>query len=131
MSLDQSNVIDALGIDQTSGRVLLVIRHDTPWDGSGMQLYLLQEKLNAYLSFALDGEMAEAYPDFARRPLALRIDCATPPDPRTLHLLGHVRRQLQFQDIELEVRVLQPGQPGDPAPSPGPAHSCGGGCRCH
>jgi hypothetical protein len=130
VSLDQSNVIDALGIDETgaAGRVLLVIRHDAPWDGSDRQLYLLQEKLNAYLSFALDGEMAAEYPDFARRPLGLRIDCATPPDPRTLHLLGHVRRQLQFQEIGLEVRVSRDAAAS--APSAGPSHHCGGGCQC-
>jgi hypothetical protein len=128
VSLEQSAIIDALGIDQPTGRVVLVIRHDVPWDGSAAQLYLLQEKLNAYLSFALDGEMAAAYPAFAQRPLGVRIDCATPPDPRTLHLLGHVRRQLQFQDIELEVRV---SQPGDPAPPTASAHACGGGCQCN
>jgi hypothetical protein len=127
VSLDQANVIDALGIDETSGRVILLIRHDVPWDGSEAQLYLLQEKLNAYLSFALDGEMAAEYPDFVERPLALRLDCATAPDPGTLHLLGHVRRQLQFQEIEMEVRVRQAAEP---APTAGPAHGCGGGCNC-
>ncbi len=128
MSLEQSNIIDALGVEENSGRVVLVIRNDAPWDGSATQLYLLQEKLNAYVSFALDGEMAGAYPDFASRPIGLRIDCATPPDPATLRLLSHVRRQLQFQDIALEVRV---SQPGDAAPPAGAAHGCGGGCRCH
>jgi hypothetical protein len=128
VSLDQANIIDALGIEEASGRVLLVIRHDAPWDGSAGQLYLLQEKLNAYLSFALDGEMAGAYPDFTRSPIGLRIDCATPPDPATRHLLGHVRRQLQFQDIGLEVRVAQPAEM---AQEPGPEHGCGGGCGCH
>ena len=118
MSLDQSNVIDALGIDESSGRVILVVRHEGAWDGSDAQLYLLQEKLNAYLSFALDGEMAEASPDFANRLLGLRIETATPPDPRTLHLLAHVRRQIQFQDITLDVRVRE-------------ASDCGSGCKCH
>jgi len=109
MSLDQSNVIDAFGIDQAAGRVVLIIRHDdATWDGSDSQLFLLQEKLNAYLSFALDGEMVAAYPHFAHRPLGLRIETATPPDPRTLHLLSHVRRQIEFQDITLEVRIRQP-----------------------
>ena len=128
MSLDQSNIIDALGIDEPTGRVLLVIRHEAPWEGSPEQLYLLQEKLNVYLSFALDGEMAEAYPDFAGRPLSLRIDCSAAPDARTLHMLGHVRRQLEFQDIQLEVRISSPGEP--PA-APGGGHGCGGGCQCH
>jgi hypothetical protein len=118
MSLEQANVIDAMGIDEASGRVVLVIRHEEAWDGSDRQLFLLQEKLNAYLSFALDGEMAEAYPDFTGRPMGLRIDSATPPDPRTLHLLGHVRQQIAFQDITLELGAE-------------PASNCGAGCGCH
>ena len=118
MSLDQSGVIDALGIDETSGRVILVIRHDAPWEGTAAQLFLLQEKLNAYLSFALDGEMADACPDFVHRPLGLRIETTASPDPGTLHLLAHVRQQIQFQDITLEVRVRQPAD-------------CGPGCGCH
>ena len=107
-----------MGLDEASGRLILVIRHDEAWDGTAEQLYLLQEKLNAYLSFALDGEMAEANPEFAHRPLGLVIDSALSPDPRTLHLLGHVRRQIAFQDITLEVRVRD-------------ACDCGPGCRCH
>ena len=118
MSLEQANVIDALGIDEASSRAILVIRHDAPWDGSPAQLYLLQEKLNAYLSFALDGEMAEAHPELANRPLGLRIESATSPDPRTLHLLSHVREQISFQDITLEIRVRQP-------------NGCAPDCGCH
>lgn len=128
MSIESANVIDALGVDEGSGRVVLVIRHEGVWDGSDAQLFLLQEKLNAYVSFALDGEMEAEYPDFAGRALGLRIDCAFPPDPRTLHLLGHVRRQLEFQDIGLEVRIWKSGE-APPAAEPG--HDCGGGCRCH
>jgi hypothetical protein len=118
VSLEQAGVIDALGIDAASGRVVLVIRHDAPWDGSAGQLFLLQEKLNAYLSFALDGEMADAYPDFANRPLGVRVESPAAPDPRTLGVLAGVRRQLAFQDITLEVR-------------PGQASDCGSGCGCH
>jgi hypothetical protein len=118
MSLEQANVIDAIGVEEASGRVILVVRHEGAWEGSDAQLYLLQEKLNAYLSFALDGEMADAYPDLANRPLGLRIDSTTAPDARTLHLLAHVRQQIAFQDITLEVRAPE-------------GTSCGSGCGCH
>ena len=119
MSLAQANIIDALGIDEATGRVILVIRHDEPWDGSDAQLYQLQEKLNAYLSFALDGEMEEASPDFAGRAVGLVIDSVFPPDARTLHLLAHVRQQIAFQDILLDVRARK-------------AEGCGSAeCGCH
>jgi hypothetical protein len=120
MSLEKANIIDAIGIDAASGRVVMVIHHSEPWDGSAKQLYQLQEKLNAYLSFALDGEMADTNPDLANRPLALRIDTAAQPDPRTLHLLSHVRQQIAFQDITLDVRLRDAAAPG-----------CGPACECH
>ena len=129
MSLEHSNMIDALGIDESSGRVVLVIRHDEAWNGSARQLYLLQEKLNAYLSFALDGEMAAAYPHLMERPLGVRIDSPGEPDAGTAHLLGHVRRQLEFQDITLEVRLMEGLEKLDPVRDAG--HGCGGGCGCH
>ncbi len=118
MSLDRANVIDAMGIEAATGRVVLVIRHEGAWEGTDDQLFQLQEKLNAYLSFALDGEMAEGHPEFAGRPVDLRLEAANPPDQRTLHMLAHARQQVGFQDIGLEVRVLENGQ-------------CGPGCGCH
>ena len=124
MSLDKPHMIDALGVDEKSGRVVMVIRHDGEWEGSEKQLFGLQEKLNAYLSFALDGEMAEAYPEFAGRGLSVRIESPGPPDPHTLHFLGHVRHQIQFQEIELEMRV----RTAKPAAA---EEGCGGGCHCH
>jgi hypothetical protein len=126
MSLERTGVIDAMGVDVESGRVVLVIRHEGAWDASAKQLYLLQEKLNAYLSFALDGEMAEACPEFAGRALGLRIETGSAPDAGTLHLLAHVREQIAFQDITLEVRVV-----AGAAQSADGARGCGEGCGCH
>ena len=128
MSLEQANIIDALGVDEHTRRLTLVIRQDTAWTGADTQLFQLQEKLNAYLSFALDGELTEAYPDFRDIPLALRIETPATPDARTLHMLAHVRQQLQFQDIELGVRVTDPNAI---PPEAGPSHDCAGGCHCH
>ena len=76
-----------------------------PWNGSDLQLFQLQEKFNAYVSFALDGEMAEAYPALVDKRLQLRLECIAPPDETVLHFLKMVREQVAFQGIELEVIV--------------------------
>ena len=76
-----------------------------PWDGGEPQLFQLQEKLNAYLSFALDGEMADSFPALARRPLRVILDTAHPPSEEAVHLLSLVREQIALQGIALEVRV--------------------------
>ena len=105
MSLDRGNMIDAVGIDETSGRTVLILRHEEEWDGSDKLLFALQEKLNAYLSFALDGEMEETCPQYAGRPLKLRIETPHAPDERTLEFLTAVKRQISFQDIQMEIKL--------------------------
>ncbi len=116
--VEHTAVIDLLLHDEAAGEVTLVMVERRPWDGSPRRLFELQEKLNAYLSFALDGEMAEAYPELAGRPLQLRLDCLSAPDPKTTAMLGMVSEQIAFQNIALEVRVY--GETG-----------CGSGCGCH
>ena len=88
-----------------------------PWDGSQLRLFQLQEKINAYLSFMLDGEMAEAYPQFTGKKLRLQLDCAGMPDSDVVGFLSAVREQIAFQEINLEVRVMGDG-------------GCGAGCAC-
>ena len=75
------------------------------WDGSDEQLLSLQERFNAYVSFLLDGEMAEAHPELAGKPTRIELRCAHIPDTRALELLGHIHDQLAFQEIKLEVVV--------------------------
>ena len=99
-------VIDMLGEESSSGDVVLVLEERRAWDGSELRLFQLQEKLNAYLAFALDGELAEAYPGLAGRPVRLRLDAVFPPDLATTQFLEVIRRQVGFQGISVEVRVL-------------------------
>jgi uncharacterized protein DUF6572 len=109
MPLEQAHVIDIIALDPATDEVALVMTETRPWDGSDARLFELQEKINAYLSFALDGEMAEAYPRFAGKRVRLELRCATPPDARTAHFIGIVRGQIAFQEIKFEV-VLAPAE---------------------
>ncbi len=113
-----AHVIDIIAEDAKTGEVTLIMLEPRPWDGSELRLFQLQEKINAYLSFALDGEMADAYPQWAGRKLRLQLDCVGMPDNEVVGFLGMVREQIAFQGINLEVRVMGEG-------------GCGAGCGCH
>ncbi len=102
--LEFAHVIDVVAFDANGG-VVLVMTEARPWDGSDERLFQLQEKVNAYLSFALDGEMVEAYPQAAGKPFRLRLKCATEPDPRTRHFIGVIRKQIGYQHISFDVAV--------------------------
>jgi hypothetical protein len=115
--VEHAHVIDIVANDSQTGEGVLIMLEPRPWDGSELRLFQLQEKINAYLSFALDGEMAESYPALVGRPLRLQVDCVTMPDETVVDFLGVVREQIAFQGINLEVRVMG-------------AKGCGPECGC-
>jgi hypothetical protein len=117
--VEHAGVIDLMAHDRKTGVVTLAMTEPRPWDGSDLRLFQLQEKINAYLSFALDGEMAEAYPELAGCPLRLRLECMGDPDPQTARMIAMIRKQIALQGIEFDVIV---------APESG---GCGSGCGCH
>jgi hypothetical protein len=101
----RTGVIDVIAHDAKTDEVVLVMNEPNEWDGSDEQLFSLQERFNAYTSFLLDGEMAEAHPELAGKPARIELRCAHMPDARALELLGLVHDQLGFQEIRMEVVI--------------------------
>jgi len=99
---DRTGVIDMIAHDTKTGEVVLVMNEPNEWDGSDEQLLALQERFNAYVSFLLDGERAEAHPQLAGRPARIELRCVRMPDPRALELLGLIHDQLALQEIKIE-----------------------------
>lgn len=114
----QAGVIDFFAYDVKRDEVVLAMFEERPWDDSEQQLFQLQEKFNAYVSFLLDGELAEAHPELAGKKARIEVRCATMPDGRALDLLTMVHDQLVLQEIEVEVIAGSEG-------------GCGSGCACH
>jgi hypothetical protein len=114
--VEQTGVIDLFAHDTKSDEVLLVMFEPRLWDDSEPQLFQLQEKFNAYVSFLLDGELAEAHPELAGKNARIELHCAAVPEGRSLALLSAIHDQLALQEIGVEVIVQESG--------------CGGGCTC-
>ena len=100
-------IIDVVAHDAKTDEAVLVMNEPQLWDGSGAQLHELQERFNAYVSFLLDGEMAETHPELAGKKARIEVRCAQMPDARALELLGMIHEQLAFQDIKMEVIVKE------------------------
>ena len=115
--ISRTGVIDLIGHDTKTDEIVLVMSEAGEWDGSDERLHDLQERFNAYASYLLDGECAEAHPELAGKRARIEVRCARMPDARAIELLGMIHDQLAFQDIKMEVVVA-----GD--------ESCGSGCTC-
>jgi hypothetical protein len=102
---DRREIIDVIAEDKRTGEVVLVMNEPNEWNGSDEQLLALQERFNAYVSFLLDGELAEAHPELAGKRARIELCCVQMPHTRTLELLGLIHDHLAFQEIKLEVIV--------------------------
>jgi hypothetical protein len=122
--IEETGVLDAIAHDPKTDEVVLLMQENRPWSGSDEQLFQLQEKLNTYLSFALDGEMNEAFPQFAGKKVRIQLDSPKMPDERSLDFLQDVYEQMKFQAIRFELRVTDDEFPDGEG-------GCGSGCGCH
>lgn len=119
-----TSVLDALAYDSRREMLVLVMYETRPWRGDEAHVFQLQEKLNAYSSFILDGEMEDSFPQYHGKPVEIQLRTRHEPDPLALSLLSRARDQLALQQIALETILLE-----DPPPSAGGC-GCGNG-HCH
>ena len=104
-NLFDSQQVDAVAI-APDGQVLLVVVADKPWSGSDAQLTSLQAKVQTYVSYALDGEMAQQYPETTGLPWRIVIHTqAGPPDERTSAVLALLAERLPAYGGQLDIRA--------------------------
>lgn len=98
--------IDLVALAPDRSRIELYIVADAPWTGSDAQISSLQAKIHAYVGFAIDGQMAQAYPDAAALPWHIVIDCQSgAPDPRTADVLARTIEPVRGYGGDLAVRT--------------------------
>jgi hypothetical protein len=107
--IEQTGVIDFFAHDTKRDEIVLAMHEPRAWDGSESQLFQLQEKFNAYVSFLLDGELAETHPELIGKNARIELRCVDVPSGRVLDLLSAIHDQLALQDIRVEVIVQEPG----------------------
>jgi len=130
MGLEHPAVLDAFAHDKRRDTLVLAMYETRPWTGDEAHILQLQEKLNAYASFILDGEMAEAFPQFVGKPVEIQLRTRHQPDPLTLGFLNQAKDQLSLQQITIETIRIDSAEEFEPAPDAS-SQSCGcghGGC---
>jgi hypothetical protein len=96
--------VDLVSIPKSGTVVDLHIVQDSAWIGSDDQITTLQQKINNYVSFALDGALVENYPDTAGLPWRIVIVSQDGrPDARTSFVLDQVTSAVRNYGGELVV----------------------------
>lgn len=87
MSLQETNVVDAVGIENDTGCAVLTILDSWDWEDESRHLLALQEKLNAYFAFIETGELEIAYPSSIGRPVVVDVITRFPIPSAAVELL--------------------------------------------
>ncbi|MBX9742474.1 MAG: hypothetical protein K2W99_02900 [Chthoniobacterales bacterium] len=104
--LENPSVLDAFAHDTQHDLLILAMFEMRPWELGELQLFQLQEKLNAYLSFVLDGEMEETFPHLKGKPVRIELRTLQEPSTEALAFIERVQEQLAHQKISLEVVLI-------------------------
>ncbi|MGK3997188.1 DUF6572 domain-containing protein [Sorangium sp. So ce1024] len=107
MSIEQADVVDAIGIEVSSGKVILTIADHLDWEKEQEHLIALQDKINTYIAFIESGELHGAYPDSAGREPVIEIVMRLSPSLAGVAFLNQVRPILESSGIELRSRTLE------------------------
>jgi Immunity protein 27 len=77
MAIDQTDVVDLIGVDPIRGEAQLIISDHLDWNKGDKQdrehMYLLQEKVNTYLRFIESGEINTACPKAKGKKAVIRL----------------------------------------------------------
>jgi hypothetical protein len=85
MSVEQKDVIDVIGRDKATGEIVLTISDHLDWSATLDHLYVLQEKLNAYLEFVVSGQLLEGYPEAKEKKIRIQVLFFVAPPPGEAH----------------------------------------------
>jgi hypothetical protein len=101
MTVENSDVIDVIGIDNKSGEVILTVSDHLDWSDTVQHQLTLQKKFNAYLAFVESGEILERYPDSKGKSVAFRVVFKYQPEKQGQQFLERARLVLESAGFKL------------------------------
>ena len=105
MTVENSEVVDLVGVDRQSENVVLTISDHLTWD-SDEHLLVLQDKLNGYLRFIESGELVQQYPDATNRKPQILIVFKHPPSDTGLQFLKRIADVIESAGIAFRYETI-------------------------
>lgn len=100
-------IIDLIEFDKGNDRVFFHIFELREWKPqSDKELRDIEEKLNRYLGYILDGFFIKEYPQYQGKNICLRINHASPLSSREQHFFEAVQSFAETEGFEFEAYLL-------------------------
>ena len=104
MSIEQADVIDAMGV-RPDGAVEMLISDHLEWDDEP-HLQLLSAKIETYVNAALSGQLVQVYPAAEGKPVCIKLVWRHVPNGSAARFFEAVGEQLRSVGIEFMQAAL-------------------------
>ena len=103
--VENPSIVDLIETDSASGQVVLVMFESRGWDGNPEQFRQIEEKINRYMGYALDGHLVAHYPTYEGRRVQIRLDCAQRPLGAAARFVDAAGRAIRSHGLDFVVSV--------------------------
>ena len=104
--VENPSIVDLIEVDPASGQVVLVMIERRMWDSDPRQLRQLEEKINRYMGYAIEGHLTSHYPQYEGRGVQVRLNCAQAPCGEAVAFVTAAERAIRAHGIEFVVSVM-------------------------
>lgn len=101
-------LMDLITLDPDTDRVVLVMIERRDWGASPRQFSQIEEKINRYLGYVLDGFLVQQYPRYEGKPVTIRLDCAQAPHGDAIRFVEAATHAIAAQGLAFVVKVSPP-----------------------
>jgi hypothetical protein len=98
-------IVDLIELDASSGQVALVMIERRGWDSGAEQFRQIEEKINRYMGYVLDGHLATHYPQYEGKRIRIRLDCAEAPRGESVRFVKAAGEAVRAHGLEFVVNV--------------------------
>jgi len=95
IGIADTNTVDLVA-QEVDGTYLLVMVEERSWGSDLDQVAQLQEKINTYAGYVLDGSLTREYPESVGGSVRIRLDCAEVPTGHFAHITAHAAISSRF-----------------------------------
>ncbi len=101
-------IVDLIELDRATDRVVLTMIERRAWNSHPLQLRQIEEKINRYLGFVLEGHMGQQHPEFIGKGVVIRLNCADAPVGEAVKFVAAAGHAIRQEGVEFAVNVLGP-----------------------
>jgi hypothetical protein len=98
-------IMDLITLDEASDHVVLVMIERRAWGASPRQFLEIEEKINRYLGYVVDGFLEQQYPQYRGKRVRIRLDCVEAPQGEAAAFVSAAQQASRAHGIDFVANV--------------------------